>query len=89
MFCEPKKKKSKQLKGTKAKKEPAGGWYIEFVYGAYVFFEELRVWDGKPKTKKRSDHGGVGVVPIGIEGPCVCTASSVLLNDEFSRVHTI
>ncbi|KAK7454805.1 hypothetical protein CaCOL14_005870 [Colletotrichum acutatum] len=37
------------------KKGPASGNTSSVFYAAYVFFEKLRVRDGKPKTKKREE----------------------------------
>ncbi|KAJ3945289.1 uncharacterized protein N0V96_005317 [Colletotrichum fioriniae] len=37
------------------KKGPASGNTSSVFYAAYVFFEKLRVSDGKPKTKKREE----------------------------------
>ena len=53
MFSEAKKLQSKLLKDFQAKKGPLPWNTSSVYYGSYVFFEKLRLRDGKPKTKKR------------------------------------
>ncbi|CZT53138.1 uncharacterized protein RSE6_14592 [Rhynchosporium secalis] len=47
------------------KKGPTAGNASAVFYGAYVFFEEVRVRDGKPKSKHRLEmekaHGAKGM----------------------------
>ncbi|KAF1958232.1 hypothetical protein CC80DRAFT_490837 [Byssothecium circinans] len=62
----PKKIQSKQLNDFRSRKGEHGGNTSAVYYGAYVFFEKLRIKEGKPKGKKREaneiiweDDGGI------------------------------
>jgi hypothetical protein len=62
----PKKPQSTQLSAFRSKKGPYAGNTSAIFYGAYVYFEKLRIKEGKPKSKKRQEmeelhavHGGV------------------------------
>ncbi|KAH7070466.1 hypothetical protein BKA63DRAFT_398569, partial [Paraphoma chrysanthemicola] len=50
---ETKKLQSSQLSGFRSKKGPYAGNTSVIFYGAYVFFEKLRIKEKKPKSKKR------------------------------------
>ncbi|KAF2477042.1 uncharacterized protein BDR25DRAFT_330958 [Lindgomyces ingoldianus] len=51
----PKKIQSKQLNDFRSKKGPDSGNTSSVYYGAYVYFEKIRVREGKPKTKTREE----------------------------------
>jgi hypothetical protein len=61
---EPKKLQSSQLGFFRSKKGAYAGNTSSIFYGAYVYFEKLRIKEGKPKGKKRLEmeetHGGMG-----------------------------
>lgn len=46
---------SKQLSDFRGKKDGDAGAASSVFYAAYVFFEKMRIADGKPKTKKREE----------------------------------
>ncbi|KAF2183131.1 hypothetical protein K469DRAFT_739956 [Zopfia rhizophila CBS 207.26] len=46
---------SKQLNDFRSKKGPDAGNTSVVYYGAYVFFEKMRIKEGKPKTKTREE----------------------------------
>ncbi|KAF1919014.1 hypothetical protein BDU57DRAFT_511855 [Ampelomyces quisqualis] len=51
----PKKPQSTQLSAFRSKKGPYAGNTSAVFYGAYVYFEKLRIKEGKPKSKKRQE----------------------------------
>ncbi|KZM19981.1 uncharacterized protein EKO05_0003359 [Ascochyta rabiei] len=66
-FCTTERKiQSAQLSAFRSKKGPRQGNTSAVFYGAYVYFEKLRIAEGKPKSKKRLEmedihcmHGGM------------------------------
>jgi hypothetical protein len=52
---QPKILRSPQLSTFRSKKGALNGNTSGIFYGAYVYFEKLRVKEGKPKTKKRQE----------------------------------
>jgi hypothetical protein len=50
-----KKPTSRDLSAFPSKKEPYAGNMSAIFYGAYVYFEKLRIKEGKPKGKKRQE----------------------------------
>ncbi len=51
----PKKLSSAQLSAFRSKKGPLEGNTSGIYYGAYVYFEKLRIKEGKPKSAKREE----------------------------------
>ncbi|KAF2636503.1 hypothetical protein P280DRAFT_473052 [Massarina eburnea CBS 473.64] len=54
----PKRIQSKQLNDFRSKKGADAGNTSSVYYGAYVYFEKLRIAEGKPKSKHRLDMEG-------------------------------
>lgn len=54
-YPEEKKIQSKVLNDFLGKKGPSAGNTSSTYYAAYVFFEKLRIRDGKPKSKHREE----------------------------------
>lgn len=52
-YPEPKKIQSKVLNDFLGKKGASAGNTSSVFYASYVFFEKLRIWDNKPKSKHR------------------------------------
>ncbi|KAH8708518.1 hypothetical protein GQ44DRAFT_627815 [Phaeosphaeriaceae sp. PMI808] len=61
----PAKLTSRTLSAFRSKKGPCAGNTSGMFYGAYVYFEKLRIKEKKPKSKKRLEmeeiHGGTGM----------------------------
>lgn len=63
----PRQIQSKQLTDFRNKKGPEAGNTSAVFYGSYVFFEKIRIKEGKEKTKKRLENereyagGGVDI----------------------------
>ncbi|KAF2125855.1 hypothetical protein P153DRAFT_399992 [Dothidotthia symphoricarpi CBS 119687] len=55
----PKKIQSKQLNDFRSKHGAWEGNTSSVFYGAYVYFEKLRIKEGKPKGKKREEMEGI------------------------------
>ena len=55
MFPEPKKIQSKSLQDFQSKSGPLAGNTSRVYYAAYVFFEKLRIKEGRKKSKAREE----------------------------------
>lgn len=62
---QPKKPQSSQLAAFRSKKGPYAGNQSAVFYGAYVYFEKMRIKEGKAKGKKRVEMEQVH--PMGLE----------------------
>jgi hypothetical protein len=63
----PKKFTSRQLSLFRSKKGAYEGNTSGIFYGAYVYFEKLRIKEGKPKGKKREDMESIHAVEGGMD----------------------
>ncbi|KAF1834415.1 hypothetical protein BDW02DRAFT_621482 [Decorospora gaudefroyi] len=61
----PRKLTSAQLSAFRSKKGPYDGNMTGIYYGAYVYFEKLRIKEGKPESKKRLEMEEIH--PYGME----------------------
>jgi hypothetical protein len=82
---------SSQLSAFRSKKGPYDGNSSAVYYGAYVFFEKLRLKENKPKGKKREEMERLYAAEGGIDrerrhGYLVKSGSSVR-EDQYGRVH--
>ncbi|KAI8941127.1 hypothetical protein NX059_002366 [Plenodomus lindquistii] len=63
----PKKISSAQLSAFRSKKGPYAGNTSAVFYGSYVYFEKIRIKEGKPKSRKRQEmeeiHAAQGGIP--------------------------
>ncbi|OAG06534.1 uncharacterized protein CC84DRAFT_1164787 [Paraphaeosphaeria sporulosa] len=83
---------SSQLSAFRSKKGPFAGNTSVMFYGAYVYFEKLRIKQNKPKGKKREEmerlHGPYG--GIDHDRPrrsYLALAGSSVTEDQYGRVH--
>ncbi|ORY09173.1 hypothetical protein BCR34DRAFT_568903 [Clohesyomyces aquaticus] len=88
------KVQSKQLADFRSKKGPYSGNTSIVFYGAYVFFEKLRVKEGKPKSKKRLDmemiHGPSGGMDTErTHDRILCRSDMVPVMDQYGVMRTI
>ncbi|KAL8691157.1 MAG: hypothetical protein Q9218_003554 [Villophora microphyllina] len=91
---EGKKIQSKQLKDFLSSKGPLMGNTSKVFYCSYVFFEKLRIKQGKSKTEMRKGteaawclEGGVDTKRSPNQGYW-CSASSRIVEDKYGRVRT-
>lgn len=59
-------------------------------YSAYVFFEKMRLKNGKPKTKHRLEmeevYAGKGMDTTRVQGRCWVTAGEVASVDKYGQL---
>ncbi|KAL1600561.1 hypothetical protein SLS60_006947 [Paraconiothyrium brasiliense] len=83
---------SSQLAAFRSKKGPYAGTTSSVYYGAYVYFEKLRIKENKPKGKKREEMERLYAAEGGIDRKSsqrfytVMQGSSVH-EDQYGRVH--
>ncbi|KAF2854025.1 hypothetical protein T440DRAFT_465048 [Plenodomus tracheiphilus IPT5] len=87
----PKKISSTQLSAFRSKKGPYAGNTSAVFYGSYVYFEKLRIKEGKPKSKKRQEmekiHGvRGGVVTDHLMETFICFGNERPSMDSFGRL---
>jgi hypothetical protein len=89
------KLQSKQLNDFRGKKGADAGNTSAIFYSAYVFFEKLRIKEGKPKSKHRIEmekiwgsQGGFDIKHASHNKGYVCRVGSVLYTDEYGRVQS-
>ena len=58
---------SKQLADFRSKKGPYAGNTSAIFYGAYVFFEKVRIKEGKPKSKMRREMESIYAATGGLD----------------------
>lgn len=85
-FPEPKTIRSKQLKDFQAKKGPLEGSMSLVFYASYVFFEKLRLKQGKPESKKRLEMEDAWASKGGVDrsrpsGYVVCQGQVPVMNE--------
>ena len=83
--------RSKQLNDFQAKKGPLAGNTSKIYYAAYVFFEKLRLKQGKPKTKKRLENEDEWAMKGGIDtkrlqGRVWCAAGANPYMDKYGKI---
>ena len=85
----PKKPQSSQLAAFRSKKGPYAGNTSAIFYGAYVYFEKLRIKEGKPKSKKRVEmegvHGLVGMDTERKRNRILCRAGERPVMDKYGQ----
>ena len=83
---------SSQLATFRSKKGPFAGNTSAVCYGAYVYFEELRIKNGKPKGRKREEMARLWAGEGGVDRErthefyTVMKGSSVQ-EDKYGQVH--
>ncbi|KAK8097326.1 uncharacterized protein PG998_005553 [Apiospora kogelbergensis] len=84
---------SKQLNDFKAKEGPRAGCSSSLFYAAYVFFEKLRIAQGQPKSRHRTnmetiwaDQGGFDLKNDGRHGLNIPAGKTPVM-DEFGRIY--
>ena len=81
---------SRQLKDFQAKDGPLAGNISRIYYAAYVFFEKRRIFQRKPKSRKREQNEQVWVSNGGIDRErrrkVWCSASSTPFIDRCGRI---
>ena len=79
----------------KTSKPKRGRWWgiPSVYYGSYVFFEKLRLRDGKPKSKKRLGTEAAWAFEGGVnrkrQGKYLCGVGDVVYEDEFGRARSM
>lgn len=94
MHPEGKAIQRKQLKDFLSKKGALAGNTSKVFYCSYVFFEKMRIKQGKPKSAMREGtedawctEGGVEIKRLR-DGGYVCSADFVLVQDKYGKVRT-
>ena len=94
MYPEPKKISAAQLKTFQGKKGPLEGNSSNVFYAAYVFFEKIRVKQGKKKSKVReetearwSGRGGITTEKQG--GMWICHKTEAAVQDKYGDVEIV
>ena len=87
----PQKIRSSQLDRFRSTKGARNGNTSSVHYGAYCFFEKLRIAEGKPKSKHRKEmegiHGAEGMdVTHDISRGILCTPRMVPTIDQYGRL---
>ncbi|KAI0120782.1 hypothetical protein F4776DRAFT_665409 [Hypoxylon sp. NC0597] len=80
---------SRQLNAFLSKKGPMEGNTSYAFYGAYVFFEKLRIKEGKPKSKMRLEMEKIhpnGVNTSEVENYFTCFGNERPYHDQYGRV---
>ena len=92
---QPVKLQAKQLTDFRAKRGAIAGNTSRVYYAAYVFFEKLRLKEGKPKSKHRLEmerlwaaEGGVDTKRAAHNQRYLCSADSVVYTDEYGCVRS-
>lgn len=92
---QPVKLQAKQLTDFRDKRGANAGNTSRVYYGAYVFFEKLRIKEGKPKSKHRLEmerlwaaDGGVDTKRAAHNQRYVCSVDSVVYTDEYGCVRS-
>lgn len=84
---------SKQLQEFQRKKGPLGGNSSGVFYGAYVFFEKLRIKQGKKKSKTREEMeqvwGNDGGVTRNMERGYWTSADSKIVQNRYGKVSSV
>ncbi|KAI8964471.1 hypothetical protein F5Y11DRAFT_86999 [Daldinia sp. FL1419] len=91
-FPEEKQIQSRQLSSFLEKKGPMSGNTSSVFYGAYVFFEKLRIKEGKPKSKIRQEMEKIhpsGVNTTDLELWWTCRYNERPVYDRYGRVHFV
>ncbi|KAI1480984.1 hypothetical protein F4774DRAFT_424569 [Daldinia eschscholtzii] len=89
-FPEPKPIRPRQLNMFLDKKGSMAGNTSPVFYGAYVFFEKLRIKEGKPKSEMRQEMEKIhpkGVNTASPETRFLCKGNSRPYHDKYGRVH--
>lgn len=77
---------------------PGAGGHSGIFYAAYVFFEKVRLRDGKPKSKRREEMeqvwgGHVNLVTgrkgVSFARTYICRSSEVPVQDKYGMVHFV
>ncbi|KAI0835032.1 hypothetical protein F5Y06DRAFT_277217 [Hypoxylon sp. FL0890] len=91
-FPEERKIQSRQLNAFLDKKGPMAGNTSSVFYGAYVFFEKLRIKEGKPKSEMRLEMEKIhprGVNTTDPETWFTCFGNERPVHDKYGRVHFV
>ncbi|KAI0004397.1 hypothetical protein F4779DRAFT_600010 [Xylariaceae sp. FL0662B] len=91
-FPEGRRIQASQLNSFLAKKGPMSGNTSSVFYGSYVFFEKMRIKEGKPKSKMREEMEKIhphGVNTTEIEQYWTCMADERPVTDEYGVTHFV
>lgn len=83
---------SRQLNTFLGKKGPMEGNTSPVFYGSYVFFEKLRIKEGKPKSKMREEMEEIhpdGVNTTDMEKYWLCKGNERPVRDKYGRIHFV
>lgn len=95
MFPQPRKIQSKQLHDFLSKKGPSSGNSSCVYYAAYVYFEKLRIKEGKKKSQMRLDLEGIYSYEGGmsrklrVNESYVVSAGKVPAEDKYGRIRSV
>ncbi|KAI1771747.1 hypothetical protein F4818DRAFT_202785 [Hypoxylon cercidicola] len=86
------KVQSRQLNSFLGKKGPMEGNTSTAFYGSYVFFEKLRMKEGKPKSQMRQEMENIhrnGVNTTDQERFWLCKGNDRPVRDKYGRMHIV
>ncbi|KAI1134243.1 hypothetical protein F5Y05DRAFT_240846 [Hypoxylon sp. FL0543] len=91
-FPEEHKIQSRQLNAFLDKKGSMSGNTSRVFYGAYVFFEKLRIKEGKPKSEMRLEMEKIHPRGVNTSDPekwFICRGNEKPVHDKYGRVHFV
>ncbi|THY04434.1 hypothetical protein D6D01_10106 [Aureobasidium pullulans] len=90
----PKGISGSQIQAFRSKKGPDVGNTSSVFYGAYVFFEKMRIKQNKPKSEKRKEMeeawgpGGFDIEHNSATTGILCEMGDIVTKDKFGRMHS-
>ncbi|KAI1073816.1 hypothetical protein F5B20DRAFT_493833 [Whalleya microplaca] len=91
-FPEERRIQSSQLNSFLGKKGPMSGNTSSIFYGSYVFFEKMRIKEGKPKSKMREEMEKIhphGVNTTDLELYWTCKGDERPVRDKYGQMHFV
>ncbi|THW27860.1 hypothetical protein D6D23_02453 [Aureobasidium pullulans] len=90
----PKGISGSQMQAFRGKKGPDAGNTSSVFYGAYVFFEKMRIKQNKPKSEKRKEMeevwgpGGFDIEHNSATTGILCEMGDIVTKDKYGKMHS-